>query len=90
MAIAALFLISRSTAYWDDDYNDGAMNTMPTIEGADKVTDLEAQVQAQGHMFYGTFADDPGAMDVFDEIERLRDQETIFPAPHPLPHKVPA
>jgi hypothetical protein len=37
-----------------------------------EVTELEAQVEAQGHKFYGIFADDPGAMEVFDEIERLR------------------
>jgi hypothetical protein len=38
---------------------------------------LEAQVEAMGHKYYGIFADDPGAMEVFDEIERLRDQHTI-------------
>jgi hypothetical protein len=43
---------------------------------------LEAQVQAQGHKLYGIFADDPGALEVFDEIERLRDEQTIAnPAP---------
>lgn len=41
------------------------------------LAELEAQVQAQGHQFYGIFADDPGALEVFDEIERLRDQQTI-------------
>ena len=39
-----------------------------------EVIELEAQVQAQGHKFYGIFADDPGALEIFDEIERLRDQ----------------
>lgn len=38
---------------------------------------LEAQVQAQGHKFYGVFADDPGALEVFDEIERLRDAQPL-------------
>lgn len=41
------------------------------------LAELEAQVQAQGHKFYGIFADDPGALDVFDEIEHARDQQTI-------------
>jgi len=47
--------------------------SLPTQE----LAELEAQVQAQGHKFYGIFADDPGALEVFDEIERLRDQETL-------------
>lgn len=51
---------------------DGTEN-LPTQE----LAELEAQVQAQGHKFYGIFADDPGALEVFDEIEWLRDQETI-------------
>jgi hypothetical protein len=38
---------------------------------------LEAQVQAQGHTFYGIFADDPGALEVFDEIEELRNQQPL-------------
>jgi hypothetical protein len=42
-----------------------------------ELAELEAQVQAQGHKFYGIFADDPDALEVFDEIERLRDQETL-------------
>lgn len=42
-----------------------------------ELAELEALVQAQGHKFYGIFADDPGALEVFDEIERLRDQQTI-------------
>jgi hypothetical protein len=46
-------------------------------EPAQEPAELEAQVQAQGHKLYGIFADDPGALDVFDEIERLRDQEII-------------
>lgn len=42
-----------------------------------KLAELEAAVQAQGHKFYGIFEDDPGAMEVFDEIERLRDQHSL-------------
>ena len=38
---------------------------------------LRAQMLAQGHKHYGIFADDPGAMEVFDEIERSRDQFTL-------------
>lgn len=38
---------------------------------------LEAQVQAQGHKFYGIFADDSGALAVFDEIEQLRDHQPL-------------
>ena len=47
--------------------------TLPSQE----LADLEAKVQAQGHKFYGIFADDPGALEVFDEIERRRDQEIL-------------
>jgi hypothetical protein len=42
-----------------------------------ELVELEAQVEAMGHKYYGIFADDPGAMEVFDEIERLRDQHTV-------------
>ncbi len=42
-----------------------------------ELAELEAQVEAMGHKYYGVFADDLGAMEVFDEIERLRDQHTI-------------
>lgn len=58
------------------------VQTLFTTNGSEgepvpELAELEAQVQAQGHKFYGIFADDPGALEVFDEIERLRDQETI-------------
>lgn len=42
-----------------------------------ELAELEAQVEAMGHEYYGVFANDPGAMEVFDEIERLRDRHTI-------------
>jgi len=42
-----------------------------------ELAEFEAQVEAMGHKYYGVFADDPGAMEVFEEIERLRDQHTI-------------
>jgi hypothetical protein len=42
-----------------------------------ELPDLEARLKAMGHSGYGIFADDPGALDVFDEIEQLRDQHTI-------------
>jgi len=40
-------------------------------------SELDLQLQKQGHRHYGSFADDPDALEVFDEIERLRDQHTI-------------
>lgn len=40
-------------------------------------SELDLLLQRQGHRYYGIFADDPGALEVFDEIERLRDQHTI-------------
>lgn len=40
-------------------------------------SELDWQLQAKGWKYYGIFADDPGAMEVFDEIERQRDQHTI-------------
>lgn len=55
------------------NYNDGAMITTPSTEPADEMMELEAQVQAQGHLFYGIWADDPEALAVFDEIEQARD-----------------
>jgi predicted RNase H-like HicB family nuclease len=42
-----------------------------------ELAELEAQVEVRGHKYYGIFAEDPGAMEVFEEIERLRDQHTI-------------
>jgi hypothetical protein len=42
-----------------------------------ELAEIEAQVEAMGHKYYGIFADDPGAMEVFEEIERFRDQHTI-------------
>jgi hypothetical protein len=44
---------------------------------AKELTELEAQIEAMGHKYYGIFADDPGALEVFDEIERLRNQHTV-------------
>jgi hypothetical protein len=35
------------------------------------------RLRAQGYRHFGIFADDPGALEVFDEIERERDQNTI-------------
>ena len=46
-----------------------------SAESADP--ELESRLRRQGYRHYGIFADDPGAMEVFDEIERLRDQHTI-------------
>lgn len=38
---------------------------------------LVAQLRAQGYQHFGVFADDPEALEVFDEIERERNQHTI-------------
>lgn len=40
-------------------------------------SELDRQLQAKGWKHYGGFADDPGALEMFDEIERQRDQHTI-------------
>ena len=50
--------------------------------GADELSpsqlaELEVRLNAMGHAGYGIFAEDPGALEVFDEIERLRDKHTI-------------
>lgn len=39
--------------------------------------ELDAKLKAMGYEHFGIFADDPGALEVFDEIERLRDQHLI-------------
>ena len=38
---------------------------------------LEAQLREHGYLHYGIFADDPGALEVFDEIERQRNLHMI-------------
>ena len=38
---------------------------------------LTEQLHAQGYQHFGIFADDPGALELFDEIERERDRNTI-------------
>lgn len=40
---------------------------------------LVEQLRAQGYQHFGTFADDPGALELFDDIERERQQHTIGP-----------
>jgi predicted RNase H-like HicB family nuclease len=40
-------------------------------------SELDLRLQALGWKHYGIFADDPGALELFDEIERQRDQNTI-------------
>lgn len=54
---------------------------------APELSALEAQVQAQGHKFYGIFADDPGSLDVFDDIERQRDEHTLESVAAPAPSR---
>ncbi len=67
-------------------YDEGAAS--PAESGVDdlspeELAELEARALAQGHKFYGIFAEDPGALEVFDEVERLRDQHTIAGAVAP-------
>lgn len=40
-------------------------------------SELEAKLRENGYLHYGIFADDPGALEVFDEIERQRNLHTI-------------
>jgi hypothetical protein len=40
-------------------------------------TPAEKRLREKGYRHYGIFANDPGALEVFDEIERRRDQFTI-------------
>lgn len=48
------------------------------VEGGPPLDEeLAAKLRAMGYEHFGIFADDPGALEVFDEIERLRDQHTI-------------
>ncbi len=47
---------------------------LPTTVVEGDGSELDRLLQKQGHRHYGIFADDPGALEVFDEIERLRDQ----------------
>jgi hypothetical protein len=39
--------------------------------------ELAAKLRAMGYEYFGAFADDPGALELFDEIERERDQRLI-------------
>ncbi len=40
-------------------------------------SELDLRLRKMGYRHYGIFADDPGALELFDEIERQRDQQTI-------------
>ncbi len=40
-------------------------------------TPAEKRLREKGYHHYGIFANDPGALEVFDEIERRRDQFTL-------------
>ncbi len=40
-------------------------------------SELDLQLSKMGYRHYGIFANDPGALELFDEIERQRDQQTI-------------
>jgi hypothetical protein len=43
----------------------------------EELAEIVARLRARGHVGIGIFADDPGAFDLFDEIERQRDQHTF-------------
>jgi hypothetical protein len=40
-------------------------------------SELDLQLSKMGYRHYGIFANDPGALELFDEIERQRDQHGI-------------
>ncbi len=40
-------------------------------------SELDLRLSKMGYRHYGIFANDPGALELFDEIERQRDQQTI-------------
>jgi hypothetical protein len=63
---------------------DLATSEITTVPGPipEKVVDgdgseLDLRLSKMGYRHYGIFANDPGAMELFDEIERQRDQPTI-------------
>ncbi len=39
--------------------------------------ELAAKLRSMGYEYFGAFADDPGALELFDEIERERDRRLI-------------
>lgn len=39
--------------------------------------ELAAKLREKGYEYFGAFADDPGALELFDEIERERDRHLI-------------
>jgi hypothetical protein len=40
-------------------------------------SELDLRLSKMGYRHYGIFANDPGALELFDKIERQRDQQTI-------------
>ncbi|NOT64221.1 MAG: hypothetical protein HOP19_28735 [Acidobacteria bacterium] len=48
----------------------------PPISDED-LAEIIARLRARGHVGIGIFDDDPGAFELFDEIERQRDQHTL-------------
>lgn len=43
----------------------------------EELAEIVARLRARGHVGIGVFANDPGAFELFDEIERQRDQRTF-------------
>jgi predicted RNase H-like HicB family nuclease len=58
---------------------DSEIVTIPILsrESSVPTTSDEKKLKEQGYRHYGIFADDPGALEVFEDIERQRDQHTI-------------
>ncbi len=52
-----------------------AHRTAPSADAGEQAA--AERLRAQGYQHFGIFANDPGALEVFDEIERERDQNTI-------------
>jgi hypothetical protein len=64
------------------DEHDEITSTTSTVAEPDELSPqelekLKALAIAKGHKLLGIFSDDPGALEVFDEIERQRDLHTI-------------
>ncbi len=53
----------------------GDPNPPPISEA--EMAEIEARLRARGFVHFGVFKNDPGAFDLFDEIERQRDLRTF-------------
>jgi hypothetical protein len=55
----------------------GQRDTVPLEPAPPLDEELAAKLRAKGYEYFGAFADDPGALELFDEIERERDLHII-------------